>query len=122
MSAPQDSWAVPLALELVNAFRETEVVFVMHSGTAYNPETGEVTSNELRYPCGAAVLKTERVEEGGTAESLACEMWFDSTTLPVLPTTADTVLYVDRTWRIVAVDPHYGSGQTNYAYKLKLRS
>jgi hypothetical protein len=49
-------------------------------------------------------------------------MWFDSTTLPVLPTTADTVLYLGRTWRIVEVLPHYGSGQTNYAYKLLLRS
>jgi hypothetical protein len=122
MSAPQDSWALPLANELVNAFRETEVVFVMRGGTAYNPETGEVVTEEVRYPCGAAVLKTARVEGGGTAEEWTCEMWFDSTTLPVLPTTADTVLYLDRTWRIVAVEPHYGSGPTNYAYKLRLRT
>lgn len=122
MSAPQDSWALPLANELVNAFRETEVVFVSHGVLGYVPETGEIATEDRQYPCGAAVVKTERIEEGGTAESWTCQMWLDSTTLPVLPTTADTVFYINRTWRVVEVAPHYGSGQTNYAYKLLLRS
>ena len=122
MSAPQDVWAYPLANELVTAFRETEVVFIQRGGTAYNPETGEVTTQETRYRCGAAVLKTERMEEGGTAESWTCQMWFDSTTLPILPTTADVVEYLGKAWRVVEVAPHYGSGPTNYAYKLKLRT
>lgn len=122
MSAPQDAWAGAAANELVTAFRETEVTLVRRGTVTYDPASGDVSTAETEYKCGAAVLKTAREEEGGAAEVFTCEMWFDSLTLPVLPTTADVVLYLDRTWRITAVDPHYGSGPTNYAYKLRLRS
>lgn len=122
MSAPQDAWAKPLALELVNLFRETEVTFVRQTGQVYDPSTGQVVTEELPIKCGAAVEQVSRNEEGGVGETHTAIMWFDSTTLPIAPTTADRVEYNQRTWRIVSIDPHYGSGATNYAYKLTVQT
>ena len=122
MSAPQDAWAKPLALELVNLFRETEVTFIRQTGQVYDPKSGQVVTEELPIKCGAAIEQVSRNEEGGTNEAHTAIMWFDSTTLPVTPTTADQVKYNQRTWRIVSIDPHYGSGATNYAYKLTLQT
>ena len=122
MTAPQDAWAKPLALELVNLFRETEVTFVRQTSLAYNPSTGEVVTEALQIKCGAAVENVSLSEEGGVGETHTAIMWFDSTTLPIAPTTADRIEYNQRTWRIVSIDPHYGSGATNYAYKLTVQT
>ena len=122
MSAPQDSWAKSLAQGLVDVFRETEVTFVRQTGQIYDPSTGQVVTEELPIKCGAAVEQVSRNEEGGVGETHTAIMWFDSTTLPIAPTTADRVEYNQRTWRIVSIDPHYGSGATNYAYKLTVQT
>lgn len=122
MSAPQDAWAKPLALELVNLFRETEVTFIRQTGQAYDPATGQVVIEELPIKCGAAVEQVSRNEEGGVGETHTAIMWFDSTTLPIAPTTADRVEYNQRIWRIVSIDPLLGSGDTNYAYKLTVQT
>lgn len=122
MSAPQDAWAKPLALELVNLFRETEVTFIRQESQAYNPETGIVEAAKLQIKCGAAVESESISEEGGTNETHTAILWFDSTTLSIAPNTADVVEYKGRVWRIVSVDPLLGSGDTNYAYKLTVQT
>lgn len=122
MSAPHDGWAKALAYEAVTTWRSTDVVFVQRGNGSYDPATGEVTSVEVRYGCGAAIAKVRRIEEGGPAEKLEAEAWFDSTTLPVMPTTADVVEFKGMQWRVIAVDPAYLSDATEYAYKLLLRT
>lgn len=122
MSAPQDVWAKPLALELVDLFRETEITFIRQEAQTYNPETGICEAATLQIKCGAAVESESITEEGGTNETHTAILWFDSTTLPIAPNTADAVQYKDRLWRIVSVDPLLGSGNTNYAYKLTVRT
>lgn len=122
MTAPHDSWATALAFDAVSTWRTQEVAFVRRASSTYDPATGAVTTPEQRIACGAAIPKLRRIEEGGTAEQHECEAWFDSTTLPLMPTTADVVEFMDKTWRIVAVDPAYTSGTKHYAYKLLLRT
>ena len=122
MSAPQTAWAKPLALELVNLFRETELTFIRQESQTYNPETGLVEAAELHIKCGAAVESETRSEEGGTGETHTAIIWFDSTTLPIAPLTADSIEYKGRRWRITSIDPLLGSGDENYAYKLTVRS
>lgn len=122
MSAPQDAWAKPLALELVSLFRETEVTFIRQESQSYNPATGQVEAAQLRIKCGAAIEQVSRNEEGGVGETHTAIMWFDSTTLPTAPNTADVVEYNQRVWRIVSIDPLLGSGATNYAYKLTVQT
>jgi hypothetical protein len=122
LSAPQDAWAKPLALELVNLFRETEITFVRQESQTYNPETGQVEAAQLRIKCGAAVESVSISEEGGTNETHTATLWFDSNTLPTAPNTADVVEYKNRIWRIVSIDPLLGSGDTNYAYKLTVQT
>ena len=64
MAASQDSWAKPLATQLVDLFRVDSFTYIRMQEPVYNPETGEVTGGETVYASAGAVTKSGKTGEG----------------------------------------------------------
>ena len=125
MSAPQNVWAKPLAAQLVSLFRETNVWFLQSAGsTAYDPLTGNVgTSKPTIWHCGAAVVTKlfgphAAYNAAGFIGGSDVVFWFDSTTLPIEPTTADAIWYQGGSLVVTQVDPLLESDGVFYGYKV----
>ncbi len=120
MPASQDSWARPLAKQLVDLFRVDGLTYVRIDQT-YDPAVGDVVITETPYPKAGAVTKTMRTEDGGTGETYSIEAWVDLEGLgDIWPTTADRLEYDGARWKIIGIDPMY-SGDVKYAAKLTAR-
>lgn len=118
--ASQDTWARPLAIQLVDAFRVASLAYIRVSST-YDPATGEVAVTETVYPGAGAVSKLLRSEDGGVGETHSLEAWVDLAGVgDVWPTTADLLEYEGARWKITNIDPMY-SGDVKYACKLMAR-
>lgn len=118
--ASQDSWARPLAKQLVDLFRVNSLTYIRIDQT-YDPAVGDVVITETPYTGAGAVTKTMRTEEGGAAEVYSIEVWCDLEGIDdVWPTTADLLEYDGARWKIIAIDPQY-SGDVKYAAKLTAR-
>jgi len=119
--ASQDEWAKPLADELVDVFRVSSLTYFRVS-TGYDPATGEVTTVELTYTSAGAVTKMTNLEAGGVGGPQTLECWVNLSAISnVWPTTADSLQYDGRRWKITQISPMY-SGDTKYAAKLQARS
>jgi hypothetical protein len=87
----------------------------------YDPLSGAVTAATTDYPVKVGVEEIKRVESGGTAETQEALMWVSHVLLPLEPTTADTVTYQGKTWKVVGVEPEY-AGDNLIAFKLRTRA
>ena len=117
--ASQDSWAKPLAKQLVDLFRVNSFNYIRMQEPVYDPMTGEVTGGETVYASAGAVTKSGKMGEGSVGKSLYLEAWLDTAGIDEqFPTTDDLVEYNGRKWNIVSVDPQY-SGDVLYAAKIR---
>ena len=127
MTAPQNVWAHPLGQTLVDAFRETNVWLIQQAATipSYDPITGTVQKLPSRiWHCGGAIVKKSQgphatfSDKGFTLQGTQLELWLDGVTMPIEPTTLDSIWYQNTTWAITNVDPMLESDDSFYAYKL----
>jgi len=120
--ASQDSWARPLAKQLVDLFRVSSCDFIRTGTPTYDPATGGVTGTDTTYTGAAAVTKTGNLQDGATGKQYYLECWIDTEGVDdIQPTTDDFMQYNGRKWNIVAVDPAY-SGDVQYAVKVRALS
>jgi len=91
---------------------------------AYDPLTGNIGISRSRiWHCGAAVVSKlygphAAFNKDGFSGNSDTTFWFDSTTLPIEPTTADSVWYQGNKLTISSVDPLLESGEDFYAYRV----
>ena len=104
-----DATFLPVADTLINATFPTSITYHRAGNKTYDPTTGTVTGTDTDYAINAGVLSRRRVEEGGPSETYELMLWVEHKTLPVLPTTADTITYDNTVWKVTAVDPTYSS-------------
>jgi len=120
--ASQDSWAKPLANELVDLFRVDDLTYVRTGIPNYDPTTGQVSGADVEYQKAGAVAVSGSVGEGTTGSNLYIEVWMNSSYIDdQFPTTDDYLIYQSRKYNITQVDPIY-SGDTNYACKVRAES
>lgn len=118
----QDSFAKPLADELVDLFRVDDLTYVRTGNSVYNPTTGQVTSSETLYQKAGAITKSGSLGEGTTGSNLYIEVWINSSFIDnQFPTPDDYLIYQGRKYNITEVDPRY-SGDTDYACKVRAES
>jgi len=110
MGAPQDAWAGPLAKSLIDAWRSTDLTFVRVEPGVYDETTGTISVTETTIPSAGAVVKSSQVERDGNQQAHELIAWIDHATVPWPVTTKDRLQYLGRTWKIVGIDPTYGSG------------
>lgn len=110
MGAPQDAWAGPLAKDLVDAWRTSDLTFIRVSTGAYDETTGTIPVTETPIAAAGAVVKTSQVERDGTQQDHELIAWVDHATVPWPITTKDRLRYLGRRWKIVGISPTYGSG------------
>jgi hypothetical protein len=123
MTAPQDRWAIPLAKRLVDRFRCQELSYIRISAGSYNEQTGAVTASEEEIAAAGAVVKMMKGERDGVQQAAEVEVWIDHTTVPWPISTKDQLEYMGRRWKIISIDPSYGSSEENaYASKVTARA
>jgi len=106
--------------DLVTLFG-SDCTYHQNTPGTYDPLSGAVTAATTDYPVKVGVEEIKRVEGGGTAETHEATAWFSHVLLPVEPTTADTVTYQGRVWKITAIEPEY-VGDVRIAWKTRIRS
>jgi hypothetical protein len=116
-----DSVFLPVADLLINQTFPTQITYHEHSTGGYDPLSGVVTGGDIDHSINAGILNRSRVEGGGTAEVYELLLWVEHKTLPILPTTADSVTYDGTRWKVTEVTPTYSS-KSLIASKLKVRS
>ena len=117
--ASQDSWAKPLAKQLVDLFRVDSFNYIRMTEPVYDPETGDITGGETVFTSAGAVTQSGKMGDGSVGKSLYLEAWMDTAGIAEqFPTTDDFVEYNGRRWNIVNVDPQY-SGDVLYAAKIR---
>ena len=120
--ASQDTWARPLADQLVSLFRVDSLLYVRRTQQGYDPATGQVTATEQNFTKAGAITERRRVEGGGANETYEIDVWMYLGDIDdQWPTTDDWFVYEANTWKIVQVDPMY-SGDTRYACKVRARA
>ena len=120
--ASQDTWARPLADQLVSLFRVDGLLYVRRTQQGYDPATGQVTATEQNFTKAGAITERRRVEGGGANETYEIDVWMYLGDIgDQWPTTDDWFVYEANTWKIVQVDPMY-SGDTRYACKVRARA
>ena len=123
----QDSWAEPLARELVDLFKVDSCDFVRRA-VAYSPETGESQVTETVYKGVVAVERKTRNEEGGVIGDYEITCWvYIGTIGGEYATTADALFYEGRYWKIAPVGGNETalkeySGDLKYAQRLIARA
>ena len=102
---------LPVAVELIQSVFPTDVVYIRNLGSAYDPQTGEVTQNTEQFSIKAGVLSRGRSEAGGAGEDYEIRLWIDhsATGMPHLPKTGDVVEYDATQWKVTSCDPTYSS-------------
>jgi len=110
MSASQDLWAIPLAKRLVDRFRSQKIAYIRVETGVYDEQTGTLPVTETRIEAAGAVVKSAKNERDGVQQDHEVEAWIDHTTVPWVVTTQDRIEYLGKSWKIVAIDPTYGSG------------
>jgi len=116
----QDTFAKPLAKQLVDLFRVSSLSYIRIE-QAYDPAVGDVVITETPFAAAGAVTKTMRTEQGGTGENYAIEAWIDTAGIgEIWPTTADQLEYDGARWKVISIDPQY-SGDVKYAVKVTAR-
>ena len=123
MSALQDLWAIPLAKELVDQFRTTDLTYIRVDAGTYDPTTGLVGATEDEIPAAGAVVKSMKGERDGVQQGQELEAWIDHVTVPWPCSVQDRLEYMGRRWKIVAIDPTYASSDAKvYASKITARA
>lgn len=110
MNASQDVWAKPLAKRLVDRFRSQALSYVRVTPGGYDEETGTIVVSETVIPAAGAVVKSMKDERSGVQQGHQVEAWIDHETVPWPISTNDRLQYLGKRWKIVAIDPTYGSG------------
>ena len=117
--ASQDSWARPLAKELVDLFRVDDLTYIRTGIPVYDPATGSLAGTDTTYTKAGAVAKHGSIGEGTTGANMYIEVWMNTEYVDdIFPTTDDFLEYQGRRYNITQVDPSY-SGDTNYACKVR---
>jgi hypothetical protein len=106
--------------DLVTLFG-SDCTYHQNAAGTYDPLSGAVTAASVDYPVKVGVEEIKRVEGGGTDETHEALMWFSHVLLPIEPTTADTVTYQGKTWKVIGVEPEYAGDQL-IAFKLRVRA
>ena len=106
--------------DLVTLFG-SDCTYHQNTPGTYDPLTGAVTAASVDHAVKVGVEEIKRVEGGGTAETHEALMWFSHVLLPLEPTTADTVTYQGKTWKIAGVEPEYAGDQI-IAFKCRVRA
>jgi hypothetical protein len=123
--ASQDSWARPLAKQLVDLFKVASCDYVRRVGT-YDPTTGQVVETETVYSGVGAVERTTQLEDGGASGRVALTLWLALEDIgDIWPTTADLIRYDGYNWKIgyhsIANSNTQFSGDVKYAVKVIAR-
>jgi hypothetical protein len=116
-----DATFLPVADLLVNQVFATPITYHEHGAGGYDPLSGVVTGGDIDHNINAGILSRSRVEQGGSSEVYELLLWVEHKTLPILPTTADSVTYDGKRWKVTEVSPTYSS-KALIASKLKVRA
>ena len=105
-----DATFLPVAVELIDVFA-TPITYTRNEGATYDPSSGTVSPNSTDFNINAGILSRARNEEGGTAETYSLTLWIQHSEsgLPYLPTTADTVTYMNEIYKVNVISPTYSS-------------
>lgn len=109
MRASQDAWAGPLAKRLVSRFRTQALTYIRVEQGRYDEETGVIPIVETAISAAGAVAKSKKGERDGTEQSHYIEVWIDHDTVKWPISTADSLKYLGRKWKITKITS-YGSG------------
>jgi len=116
-----DGSFLPVADLLINQVFATPIIYHEQLPGTYDPLTGAVVAVSTDHAINAGILSRSRVEDGGSNETYELLLWVEHKTLPILPTTADSVTYDGTRWKVTEVAPTYSS-KALIASKLKVRS
>lgn len=125
MSAPQDAWAGPLAKEIIDAWRSSDLAYIRISPGVYDETTGTIGVTETAIPAAGAVVKTMQEERDGVMQTQELIAWIDHATVAWPISTDDRLDYLGKRWKITGIDPTYSSGQqagSVYASKITARA
>jgi hypothetical protein len=107
----QDSWARPLADELVSLFRVDSISYVRRGVPVYDPASGQTNHAEQIFTKAGALTKYYKLEVWLYAGDIEDE-W---------PTTRDYFIYNEEEWKVIDISPIF-SGDTKYACKCIARA
>jgi hypothetical protein len=116
-----DATFLPVANTLVNDVFPTPIIYREAGSLSYDPVIGNITVADADYNINAGVLGRKRVEEGGSSACYELMLWVSHSTLPIIPSTGDQIIYDNLTWKVTAVDPIYSSAAP-IASKITVRS
>ena len=109
-----DATFLPAAVNLIDNVFPTDIIYSQPNASIYDPLTGDITpGGTVDFPIKAGILKRGRVEKGGSSESYEMHLWIHhgASGLSSIPTTADSILYDNRRWKVVSIEPTYSSKQ-----------
>ena len=109
MNAPQDEWAGPLALELINEYRSQSLTYVKVTPGVYDETLGTVAITEVRFDAAGAVTRSKKSERNGVEQGNEVSVWVDHETVPWPISSNDRLEYLGRKWKVTEVES-YGSG------------
>lgn len=109
MNAPQDVWALPLAVRMVSKFRTTALTYIRVATGAYDEATGSIAVQETPIPAAGAVVETRSGERNGVQQANEIDAWIDHATVPWPISSTDQLEYLGRRWKITRI-VSYGSG------------
>ena len=118
----QDSWARPLADELVSLFRVDSISYVRRGVPVYDPASGQTNHAEQIFTKAGALTKYYKEEGGGTDGTYTLEVWLYAGDIEdEWPTTRDYFIYNEEEWKVIDINPIF-SGDTKYACKCIARA
>jgi hypothetical protein len=112
-----------VAIELIDNVFPTKIKYLQTENPTYDPATGQTVPNVVEYDINAGVLSSGLNEGGGTDGEHQLRLWIHhyAAGMPKRSTTADRVLYMEKYWKVVKVDPQYHSKEL-IASKIILRA
>ena len=120
--ANQDTWATPLAKQLVDLFRVSGLDYTRVDEPVYDPTTGESTPTETTYTSAGAVYPSFADQDnGGPSNFIEIKVEICLADVGnIVPTTRDRIDYQGRPWKVVRVD--LKSGDELYSATLTCRA
>jgi len=105
-----DATFLPVAQELIDSVFPTPAVY-RRITTAYDPSVGDVVETVTDYNVNIGLLSRGKSEEGGVGEPNEARFYMHhgAAGVPVEPETSDRLIYLGKEYKVVSIDPIYGS-------------
>ena len=96
---------------LINDTFDTPIIYIRSGGQTYDPATGSVIEQTQQFEINAGIEQISITEEGGIGETREIKLFIEHSNkgLPLDPSTGDRIEYLNRRWKVVAIDPQFVS-------------